>query len=246
MLTGGFKKSVYGINNKQGRALTEENEITDRWTEYARELYKDERMCDPSTLVTLRSRFAREEDEEAEDVMLTEVEKAIASLKDKKSPGVDGIPAEVIKAGGEKLTKTIHGLCNKIWHEEQWPEEWTKSLLITIPKKGGRMECSNYRTIALISHLSKVLLTVILERLKPVLEHCLSEEQGGFRKDHSTVQQILTLRLANEKYTDRKRSIYHCFVDYAKAFDRVWHEGLWAVLDSYQVPRKLVSLLRNL
>ena len=73
---------------------------------------------------------------------------------------------------------------------------------------------------------------VLLERLKATLEQCLSEEQGGFREDRGTVQQILTLRLINEKYMDRRKPVYHCFVDYTKAFDTVWHDGLWAVLDS--------------
>ena len=245
-LTGDFKKSVHGINNKQGKKLTEQKDITERWTEYARELYTDDKVYDPATLDVLRNRFTCAEDEDVEDILLSEVEKAVKTLKDKKSPGIDGIPAEVIKAGGERLIKDVHRLCNMIWHEEQWPEEWTRSILITIPKKGDRLECANYRTIALISHVSKILLMVLLERLKAALEQCLSEEQGGFREDRGTVQQILTLRLINEKYMERRKPVYHCFVDYTKAFDTVWHDGLWAVLDSYKVPRKLVKLLRNL
>ena len=98
----------------------------------------------------------------------------------------------------------------------------------------------------MITHLSKILLLIILERLKAALESCLSEEQGGFRKDRSTVQQILTLRLIAEKYLERGKRVYNCFVDYTKAFDSVWHAGLWAVLRSFRVPGKLINLLRNL
>ena len=90
------------------------------------------------------------------------------------------------------------------------------------------------------------MLLIILDRLTNALEPCLSEEQGGFRKDRSTVQQILTLRLIAEKHLERGRPVYNCFIDYRKAFDSVWHEGLWTILDSFAVPPKLTRLLKNL
>jgi len=87
-------------------------------------------------------------------------------------------------------------------------------------KKGDLTYCANYRTIALITQLSKILLLIILERLSAVLEDSLSEEQG-FRKDRSTVQQMLTLRLIAEKYLERGRCVYNCLVDYTEAFDSI-------------------------
>jgi len=86
----------------------------------------------------------------------------------------------------------------------------------------------------------------MLQRLKVSLEPHLSEEQGGFQSDKSTVQQILILQLIADKYRDRSRPVYNCFVDYTKAFNSVWQEGLWPVLQSYRVPCKLVHLLKNL
>jgi len=74
---------------------------------------------------------------------LEEVQAAIRKLHNRKSPGADGIPAELIKAGGEKLAQAIHRLCQKIWIEEKWPKEWAKSVLVTIPKKRGLADCSN-------------------------------------------------------------------------------------------------------
>ena len=109
-------------------------------------------------------------------------------------------------------------------------------------RRSDRM-CQLQNNNALISHLSKILLLIILERLNTALEDCLSEEQGGFRKDRGTVQQILTLRLIAEKHLERDRLVYNCFVDYTKAFDSVWHDGLWAVLQSFRVPRKLLQNL---
>jgi len=156
------------------------------------------------------------------------------------------MPAELIKTGGPALITEIYRLCNMIWQEEEWPEQWTKSILVTIPKKGDLTDCANYRTIALITHLSKILLLVILKRLTVILEECLSQEQAGFRKDRSTIQQILTLRLIAEKYLERDGRVYNCFIDYTKAFDSVWHDGLWAVLRNYRAPEKLITLLQNL
>jgi len=116
----------------------------------------------------------------------------------------------------------------------------------SVPEKGDLTDCANYRTIALITHLSKILLLVILKRLITILEECLKEEQAGFRKDTSTIQQTLTFRLIAEKYLERDRRVYNCFIDYTKAFDSVWHDGLWAVLRSCRAPEKLITLLRNL
>jgi len=86
-------------------------------------------------------------------------------------PGMDGIPAE-----GCEFTTELYRLCNKIWQEEQWPSEWAKSVLVTIPKKEDLTDCANCRTVALILHLSKVLLLIILARLQAPLEPCFSEE----------------------------------------------------------------------
>ena len=105
----------------------------------------------------------------------------------------------MIQAGGEQLRRQIHLLCNKAWNESTIPEEWSKSILVPIPKKGDLSKCTNYRTISLINHTGKILLIVLLNRLKQQLESHLSEEQAGFRKDRSTVHQILTLRLIAEK-----------------------------------------------
>ena len=86
-----------------------------------------------------------------------------------------------------------HISAKKIWKQKKWPKEWTKSLVIPLPKKGNLKQCQNYRTISLISHPSKVMLRVILNRLKSKAEELLSEEQAGFRAGRSTVEQISTV-----------------------------------------------------
>jgi len=112
---------------------------------------------------------------------------------------MDGIVGEAIQAGEIKLAKKIHTICEKAWQEGKIPEEWTRSILVIIRKKGDLTECSNYRTIALMNHMCKVLMVVVLKRLKPQVEAYLAVEQAGFRSDRNTTHQILILRLLAER-----------------------------------------------
>ena len=121
-------------------------------------------------------------------------------------------------------------ICNKIWKTGEWPTTWTQTLVITLPKKGNLQLCQNYRTISLISHPSKVMLKIILNRLKPQAEEIIAEEQAGFRAGRSTTEQIFNLRILGEKYLQHQQNLYHVFMDFKKAFDRVWHEALWATM----------------
>ena len=104
-----------------------------------------------------------------------------------------------------------------------------------------------YRTISVMNHMSKVMmLMILLERLKPQLELYLSEEQAGFRRDRSTVQQILTLKLIAEKSLEIGNKAYNCFVDFQKASDTVKRNVIWVVLKSFGIQAKLIRLLRQL
>ena len=103
---------------------------------------------------------------------------AVASMKKGKSAGVDNIPAELVEASRETMIDVLTEICNRIWRIGEWPTPWTQSLIITLPKKGNLQLCQNYRTISLISHWSKVMLKVILNRLKPQAEEiALAEEE---------------------------------------------------------------------
>ena len=93
--------------------------------------------------------------------------------------------------------------------------------------KGNLKICSNYRTLSLISHPSKILIRIILNRLTPQAETILANEQAGFSKNRKSVEYILHIRLLVEKHTDQQRPLYHNFIDFKKAYDRVWHEGLY-------------------
>ena len=120
-------------------------------------------------------------------ILRREVEAAVQSSKKGKSAGVDKIPAELVQAGGEDVITALTTICNKIWQTGEWPTQWTQSLVITLPKKGNLQQCQNYRTINLISHPSKVMLKIILNRLKPQAEKIIAEEQAGFRAEQEGV-----------------------------------------------------------
>ncbi|CAH1250101.1 Hypp8767 [Branchiostoma lanceolatum] len=125
-------------------------------------------------------------------------------------------------------------------------KEWTQSLVIPMPKKGNLRQCQNYRTISLISHPSKILLRVILKRLKTKAEELLAEKQAGFRPGRSTTEQIFNCRLIIEKHLQHQRDLFHNFIDFKKAFDRVWHDGLWWVLRGFGVEEGLIQTIEAL
>ena len=110
----------------------------------------------------------------------------------------------------------------QIWKTQQWPRDWKRSVFIPIPKKGNAKECSNYCTIVLISHASKVILKILQARLQQYVNHELPDVQTGFRKGRGTRDQIANIYWIIEKAREfQKKNIYFCFIDYAKAFDSV-------------------------
>ena len=124
----------------------------------------------------------------------------------------------------------LTAICNKIWSTGEWPTTWTQSLVITLPKKGNLQLCQNYRTISLISHPSKVMLKIILNRLQPQAEEIIAEDQAGFRAGRSTTEQIFNLRILCEKYLQHQQTLYHVFIDFNRAPDKmricVFHSNL--------------------
>ena len=128
----------------------------------------------------------------------------------------------------------------------KWPTTWTQSQVITLPKKGNLQLCQNYRTISLISHPSKVMLKIILNRLQPQTEEIIAEWQAGFRDKRSTTELIFNLRILGEKYLQHQQNLYHVFIDFKKAFDRVWHEALWATMRKYNISVSIIRAIENL
>ena len=244
MLTKKHTQKLTVVRDQDGILLQSKEAINQRWTQYCRSLYDDKGAGEE--MVRELEAITPPCDGNSSEILYAEVETAIDKLKLNKSPGTDEITAEMLQAGGESLKRRIHELCDRAWKEGTIPEEWGRSILVPIPKKGDLSECSNYRTISLINHTGKVLLTVLLNRLKHHMHPYLAEEQAGFRKDRSTIHQILSLRLVAEKAKRNGKKIYNCFIDFQKAFDTVEHKVIWAVLRSFGVENKLVTLLEKI
>ena len=117
------------------------------------------------------------------DILEAEIIGPLGSITTNKANGSDGIPAELFQILKDKV---LHSIRQQIWKTQQWPQDWKRSLFIPVPKKGNAKECSYYRTIALISHASQVMLKILHARLQQYVNRELSEVQAGFRKGRGT------------------------------------------------------------
>ena len=120
------------------------------------------------------------------DILECEVKWALENITTSKAIGSDGIPGELFQILKDDAVKVLHSICQQIWKTQQWLQDWKRSVFIPIPKKGNAKECSNYRTIALISHSSKVMLKILQARLQQYMNRELPDVQAGFRKDRGT------------------------------------------------------------
>ena len=146
-----------------------------------------------------------------------------------KASGGDGIPIELFQILKDDAIKMLHSISQQIWKTQQWPQDWKRSVFIPIPKEGNAKECSNYCTIALISHFSKVMLKILQARLQKYVNRELPDVQAGFRKGRGTRDQIANICWMIEKAREFQENIYFCLIDYAKAFDCVDHNKLWKI-----------------
>ena len=181
------------------------------------------------------------------DILKCEVNWALESITMNKASGGDGIPVELFQILKDDAVKKLHSICQQVWKIQQWPQEWKRSVFIPIPKKGNAKECSNYRTIALISHASKVMLKILQARLKQYMNSELPDVQAGLRKGGGNREQIANIHSIIKKAREfKKNNIYFCFIDYPKDFDCVVHNKLWKILKEMGIPDHVTCLLRNL
>ena len=224
------------IKDKNGRVLFEQKEVEARWIEYIQELYDDDDRGEPPM----------EKEKCGPDITQAEVMHAVKKMKKLKAPGPDKVTTESLKALNETNTKTLTSLCNKIHRSGHIPPDLLESTFITIPKKPKTMECCEHRTISLMSHVLKLILRVIVERNDRRIEQEISDSQSGFRPQRGTREGIFNLRTIIERYLEVDKSIYICFIDYEKAFDRVYHTEIMKSLDRIGIDGKDLNIIRNL
>ena len=145
---GSFHAEMGSIKDRSGLHITEAEDIKKRWQKFTEVLYKKD-LNDPENHDGVITHLEP-------DILECEVKWALGSITMNKASGGEGIPAELFQILKDGAVKVLHSICQQIWKTQQWPQDWKRSVLIPIPKKGNAKECSNYRTIALISHASKV------------------------------------------------------------------------------------------
>ena len=156
-----------------------------RWQEYTEELYKKD-LHDPDNHNDVITH-------QEPDTLECEVKWALGIITMNKVSGGDGIPVELFQILKDDAIEVLRSLCQQFWKIQQWAQDWIRSVFIPIPKKGNAKECSNYCTIALISHISKVMLKILQARLQQYTNHELPDVQSGFRKGRGTRDQIANI-----------------------------------------------------
>ena len=141
------------------------------------------------------------------DILECEVKWALESITRDKAGGGDGIPVELFQILKDDAVKVLQAICQQIWKTQQWPQDWKRPVFIPILRKGNPKECSNYRTNALISHISKVMLKILQARLLQYANHELPDVQAGFRKGRGTRDQIANIRWIIKKAREFQKNI---------------------------------------
>ena len=246
-------KEVYGpqaqmcntLLAEDGRTtLTEPDQLITRWKDYFDNLLNVEAITDDAILRRINA--MPEQSHLNDPPTIEEVKIAIDKTKVNKSPGIDGIPAEVYKHGGEELTRRLHALIDKCWQQKTLPQEFKDVLIIPIFKnKGDCKDCNNYRGISLLAIAGKIMAKIVQKRLAQLAEGMLTESQCGFRQQQSTIDMIFSVRQIQEKAIEQYQELYMVFVDFRKAFDTVDRDMLWKVLKLFGCPDDFIEIIRQ-
>lgn len=242
----GTTRTIF-CKSKEGRLLGGTEEKLNRWKEHFEEVLNEEGDEENSG-----------EDEDAleninvEHQILNieavpdeeEISMVIDRLGNNKSPGENGIAAEILKLGGDTLREKISVLIQRIWEEEVMPACWTEVLLCPVYKKGDRAECQNYRGIALQDVTYKLLAMIIRNRLKNAAERIVGEYQCGFRENRSVNDQIFILKQIMNSSHEYELPLCLLFIDFKQAYDRVKRGRLFEVMETFGIPSKIINLVK--
>ena len=179
-------------------------------------------------------------------ILKDEIAAAMKKMKNRKSPGTDGMMIEMLNATEDFAIDKITKLANKIYNTGYIPEEMRKSVFVVLPKKPGTVECTEHRTISIMSQVTKIILRVLLIRARNKIKNVVAEVQYGFGAGKGTRNAIFVTRMIAERAIEMQKDLFKCFVDYTKAFDCLEHEELIEELDDIGLDTKDIRLIRNL
>ena len=182
---GTFHAKMGSIKDRNGMDLTEAEDIEKRWQEYTEELYKKD-LHDQDYHDGVITHLEP-------DILECEVKRALGRITTNTASGGNGIPVELFQILKDDAVKVLHSVCQQIWKTQQWPWDWKMSVFIPITKKGNAKECSNDRTIAVLSHASKVMLKILPSSLQQYVNHEHPDVQAGFRKGRGARDQIANI-----------------------------------------------------
>ena len=181
------------------------------------------------------------------EITTEELQNAIGKLKAGKSPDGNGIRAEDIKACNDETRQMMRQIFNEVIKRNNFtPEEWKKVKIKVIYKKGDVEDVSNYRPICSLPSMYKLFSTIMYGRFFPMLDQNQAEDQAGFRKTYQTTDHLATYRLIEQKCHEWRIKMWTATVDFAKAFDSIFHKSIWKALKSCNVDYEYISLLRKI
>lgn len=240
-----FKPRIQSCKKEDGTLLTNKPDILDRWARHFQLLLNEEVVVEDIEAADIAGENIPNDllgDIEPPD--FEEVMDAILRMKNNKAPGLDGLPAELFKYGGDEFHKALSDIVLTIWDQERVPRQWANSIICPLHKKGDQLDCTNYRGISLLSCAYKILSNVLFSRLAPYAEREIGKYQAGFRRGRSTVDQVFTLRTILERGHEYKIHTHHLFVDFKSAYDSIKRPKLYEALREMGIPRKLIRLVK--
>jgi hypothetical protein len=242
-LAGKYNKKPIQIKNKNKLNTANQKEILEIWKDSFSKLLSVTNNQEGKFEIKIPTEKLNIE---TKKFTFQELEKVIKTMKNGKSPGIDGVTTEMIKYGGAIFKREVLKICNRIYEENEIPWQMITNIIIPIPKKGDISDPANYRGIALMSSVTKIFNKLILNRIYDQVNNKLRENQRGFRRKCSTIQAINTVRRLIEGFNKKQLPIIVTFIDFTKAFDSINRERMWLILLSYGIPDKIVNAIKTI
>ncbi|GFR64021.1 endonuclease-reverse transcriptase [Elysia marginata] len=224
------------LKAKNSDIIMGKEKLLERWAEYIGELFDDDRKDHD----IMKRNFA------GLPILEDEVRSAIRKMKTGKATGPDGVSIELIEALEDYGTEQVTALLNSIYETGNIPADISKSIFVALPKKPGAVECEHHRTISLMSHITKILLRVIMMRVRNKIKPEIAAEQCGFVEGKGTTNAVFTLRVLIERALEVQKDVYLCFIDYTKAFDRIRHDEIIKELAHLHIDGNDLRTIKNM
>ncbi|CAH2088198.1 unnamed protein product [Euphydryas editha] len=235
---------IKSLKNEQNETKSRKDLITCA-TNFFKDLYSNELL---NTFTTPFSEINSLHTNTSETTIIKErdVWENIKKLKRERSPGPDGLRNEVLIEGAKLLTGPLTRIFNSVLRTGIIPEQWLKSDITLLYKKGDPLDIANYRPISLLSSVYKLFTSIIHSKINSIIDSKQTVEQAGFRPGFSTIDHIHTIEQVIEKYSEFNKNLYIGFIDYTKAFDSIHHSSIWQALHNCQIDPTIVRTIRNI